>query len=201
MRSSAAGGACGWRGITFPARWRFSHVTGSDYRHHIELTAFGRPVMVVDEWFLDGHARLDLPMGTSEGPNVDQGANLALWAEAIWMPAVWVTDPRVRWEPVDETRANLVVPFRGAEETFAVEFDPTSGLVHRLRSMRFKGEQDTARTVWMNDVVDWGELDGHPVPVRADVQWEDEATPWARLRTESVLYNADLTEYVRAAGA
>ena len=188
-------------GVTFPARWRFSHVTGSDYRHHIELTLFGRPVMNVDEWFIEGHARLDLPVGISEGPNIDQGANLALWAEAIWMPAVWVTDPRVRWEPVDDARATLLVPFGGEEEVVTVDFDPDTGLLRRMRSLRFKGEQDTQRTVWINEVEAWGELDGHPVPRRADVTWADEGTPWARLRTEHVLYNADLSGYIGASGA
>ena len=188
-------------GVTFPARWRFSHVTGSDYRHHIQLTVVGAPVMTVDEWFLDGHARLDLPMGVSEGANVDQGATLALWAEAVWMPAVWVTDPRVRWEPVDDTRARLVVPFGDAEESFTVTFDPVTRMLQTMESMRFRGEQDVDRTAWINHADDWGEVDGHPVPQHTSVTWADEGSPWARLRIESVLYNADLTDYVRAAGA
>ena len=188
-------------GVTFPARWRFSHVTGSDYRHYIELTMFGRPVTTVDEWYIEGHGRLDLPIGTSEGPNIDQAANLALWAEAIWMPAVWVTDPRVRWEAVDDARANLVVPFGGGEEVLTVDFDTDTGLLRRMRSLRFKGELDTERTVWINEVDEWGELDGHPVPRRAEVTWADEGTPWARLRTEGILLNGDLGDYVRASGA
>ena len=46
---------------------------------------------------------------TKEEPRVDQGANLALWAEsAFWLHALLATDPRVRWEQVDETAARLV---------------------------------------------------------------------------------------------
>ncbi|WP_205745654.1 DUF6544 family protein [Egibacter rhizosphaerae] len=149
-------------GITFPARYRFSHVTGRDYRHYIELTLFGRPLVTVDERYLDGHARLELPFGVSEGANVDQGANLALWAEAVWMPSVWLTDPAVRWEPSDADTARLVVPFGDEEETFTVHFDPDTGLLSRMESMRFKGEQDREKTLWLNHALDWGEVDGHP---------------------------------------
>ena len=187
-------------GITFPARFRFSHVTGQDYRHYIELTAFGRTVTTVDEWFLDGTARLDLPVGVSEGPNVDQGANLALWAEAVWMPAVWVTDPQVRWEPVDDTSAELVVPFGDGEEVLTVTFDPDSGLLDRMDSMRFKGEDDPTKTRWINEASEWTELGGWPTPLRTSVTWADEGGPWAILHTDEVLLNGDLATYVEASG-
>ena len=187
-------------GITFPACYRFSHVTGQDYRHYIELTIFGRRLMAVNEWFIDGHGRLELPLGVSEGSNVDQGANLALWAEAVWMPSVWVTDPNVRWEPIDASSARLLVPFGNDEETFTVRFDPDTGLLSSMESMRFKGDQDSDKTLWINKAVEWGEVGGHPVPLRADVIWADDGSPWARLRTEDVRYNADLSDYISAEG-
>lgn len=187
-------------GLTFPARYRFSHVTGDDYRHYIELTMFGRRLLSVNEWFVDGHARLELPFGVSEGPAVDQGANLALWAEGVWMPSVWVTDPRARWEAVDDHNALLLVPFGGEDETFTVRFDPDTGLLRRMESRRFKGETDSDKTLWLNDAIDWGEVDGHAVPLRAEVTWADEGSPWARLRTEDVRYNADLGAYITAGG-
>ena len=156
--------------------------------------------MRVNEWFVDGHGRLDLPMGTSEGPQIDQGANRALWAEAVWMPSVWVTDPRVTWEPVDDHTARLSVPFGTERERFTVSFDPATGMLVRLESMRFKGESDEARTGWVNEVVEWGEADGAAVPQRTTVVWADEGTPWAQLRTESVVYNAPLEDYIGASG-
>lgn len=187
-------------GITFPARFRFSHVTGQSYRHYIELTVFGSRLAAVDEWFVDEHARLELPFGVSDGPNVDQGANLALWAEAVWMPSVWVTDPHARWEPVDATSARLTVPFGDHRETFTVHFNPDTGLLASMESLRFKGEDDQTRTGWLNEAPEWGHVDGHPVPLRATVSWADEASPWANLRTEQVVYNADLDDYVRTEG-
>jgi hypothetical protein len=187
-------------GITLPARFRFSHVAGRHYRHYIENSVFAARVLTVNEWFTDGTGRLELPFGVFEGPKIDQGANLALWAEAVFMPSVWVTDPQVRWEPIDDTSAHLLVPFGDDTETFTVTFHADTGLLQRMESMRFKSETPETKTLWINEVIEWGEIDGRPVPVSTSVTWADEGSPWAKLRTEGLLYNADLSRYIRAAG-
>ena len=90
----------GW-GLKLPARCRFVHQAGQDYCRLFELTWFGLPIGTGNEHDLDGKSHLTLPMGLSdEGPQVDRATNLSLWAEYIWLPAVFLTDPRVRWEPV-----------------------------------------------------------------------------------------------------
>jgi hypothetical protein len=187
-------------GVTLPARFRFSHVTGEAYRHYIETTLFGVRVLKVDEWFVDGAGRLELPFAVVEGAHTDQGANLALWAEAVWMPAVWGTHPRAAWEPIDATSARLRVPFGAGIETFVVDFDPDTGLLTRMESLRFKSEEATTKTRWINEVVEWGQVDGYPTPIVTTVGWGDETSPWARLRTEALIYNADLTTYLHAHG-
>jgi hypothetical protein len=187
-------------GITFPARYRFSHNAGKGYRHYIEVTWFGRPLLTVNEWFLDGTAKLELPFGVMEGPKIDQGANLALWAEAGWFPAIWVTDPSASWEPIDATSARLIVPFGEEIEELTFTFDAETGLLQRMESMRFKGGQDETKTLWVNEALDWDVLDGVPVPMTTTVTWADEGTPWARLRTEELILNADLDRYITSEG-
>jgi hypothetical protein len=188
------------QGIPFPARFRFTHAAGDAYRHYIETTWFGIPVLKVNEHYTDGHARLDLPFGVVEGAKVDQGANLALWAEAIWYPSVWITDERVRWEPMDESTAFLVVPFTDEEQRLLVRFDPESGHPSLLEAMRYKGEESTGTTLWLNRVERWGSVGGQTTAARATVTWLDDGTPWADFRVEEVVYNSDVTEYVRATG-
>ena len=127
LRSAVVTGRARMRlgGITVPARFRFTHDAGRGYRHYIEATLFGLPLMKVNETYLGGRARLELPLCVTEGePKVDQGANLALWAEsAFWLPALLVTDPRVRWESMEESVARLVVPFGEGEDVFLARFD------------------------------------------------------------------------------
>lgn len=55
-----------FKGITLPARLRFTHKAGESYRHYIEATFWGLPVLKVNEHFLKGKSRLALPFGVIE---------------------------------------------------------------------------------------------------------------------------------------
>ena len=188
-------------GITFPARFRFTHDAGRGYRHYIEATIFGLPVMRVNETYLDGRARLQLPFGITENePKVDQAANLGLWAESIWLPPVFISDPRVSWEGVDELTALLTVPFGDQAQRFVVRFDENTGLPRFFESMRFKESNSDRKSLWLNEVREWGEVGGRTVPTSAAVTWYEDGSPWAVLEVEEVVYNAEVEEYMRATG-
>ncbi|MFA5569316.1 MAG: DUF6544 family protein [Trueperaceae bacterium] len=189
------------KGVTFPARFRFYHEAGQGYRHYIEATVFGLPLMKVNETFLDGKSRLALPFGVTENePKIDQAANLALWAEAVWFPSLWVTDPRVRWEPIDDATAVLVVPFGEEQERFVARFDPQDGTLRMLESMRYKGEASEGKTLWLNEVRAWADVSGHHLPVLSALTWLDDGSPWAVFTVEDVAYNVDVAGYLKADG-
>lgn len=188
--------------ITFPMRFRFTHEAGQNYRHYIEATFFGLPIMKVNEHFLEGKGRMELPFGVVENnAQVDQGGNLALWAEAIWLPSLFLTDPRARWEAVDEATAVLYVPFGADEEQFIVRFDPETGLIQLFESMRYKGENTPQKTLWINESLAWGDLNGTPTLLEAAVTWLDDGRPWAIFTVEEIIYNSDVKTYIRETGS
>jgi len=187
-------------GITLPARIRFVHDAGEGYRHYIETTWFGITIMKIDERYIDGTAVMELPFGTFKGPEIDQGANLALWAEAVWFPSVWVTDPRIRWDAVDEETAILYVPFGEGEQSFVVRFDPDTGLLGHLESMRYKGVDAKKKTLWLNVAYEWEELNNRLTLTRAGVVWLDDGTPWAVFTLDDIVYNSDIEGYLRTKG-
>ena len=187
-------------GITVPGRFRFTHLAGQGYRHYIEATLFGLPVLKINEYYLDGHGRMEMPFGILEGEHIDQAANLGLWAESMWLPAILITDRRTRWEPVDDKTAILIIPDGEDEERFVVRFDPTKGLLTYMEAMRYRDTEDEGKILWLTEAKEWGEIDGHLLPWVGGVTWIDQGTPWAIFMVEEVVYNAAITEYIRAAG-
>jgi hypothetical protein len=126
------------KGLTLPVRFRFTHEAGQSYRHYIEATFFGVPLLKVNEYYVNDQERLVFPWGVQEqNPRLDQGGNLGMWAEMLrWFPASLLTDPRVRWEPVDDETALLVVPFKAQQARFVVRFDRASGEIRYWEVMR-----------------------------------------------------------------
>lgn len=190
-------------GINFPARFLFVHNAGKDYRHYIEATWFGMPLMKVNERFLDGKSLFELPVGAPivDDPSTNQAANLAVWAEATWFPSIWVTDPRVRWEAVDEKTSLLYVPFEDKEENFVMRFNPETGLLDSMETMRFRDPGTQAKKIlWITRNVEGRKIEGTKLDAVGTATWLDQGKPWATFALEEVNYNVDVSEYIRQKG-
>jgi hypothetical protein len=193
-------GTVRFMGITLPARMRFTHIPGQDYRHYIEATFYGMPVFKVNEHFLGGHTRLALPFGVVENdPGVDSAANQGLWAEATAYPAVFLTDPRVRWEAVDGTTARVYVPFGDGEQVFTVQFDAQTGGLTHIETLRYRDAQ-AGKLRWWGDITLGNNQSGGPTPGTFKVTWEDEGTPWLVYDLEEMVVNTDVSTYIRQTG-
>jgi len=180
-----------------PARFRFVHDAGNAYAHDIAITWFGLNVLRVDERYVDGRARMALPFGVEEHtPALAQGAALALWAEAVWFPTLWVTHPGVRWEDAGEGAAALYVPFDDGELRALVTFD-AAGDIGGLVAQRYAGAEASETSTWRNEADDWDVIDGAWRPRIGRVAWGDDP-PWAVFTVTSVQEDVDVDALLRA---
>ena len=189
-------------GVKFPARFLFVHNAGKDYRHYIEATWFGIPFMKVNESFVDGNSHFELPIGKFENdPSITQGAVLGLWAESAWFPAIFLTDERVHWEPVDDKTAILFVPFDNQEENFVVRFDPETGLIDLIETMRCRDAgQELHKILWITKSLPGSNIPGSKLSAVGSATWLDQGKPWAIFTLEEVDYNVDVSSYIRQQG-
>ena len=184
-----------------PSRFRFTHISGQSYRHYIEVTFFGIPVMRVNERYLNGETLFETPFGTTgDDPKSRQGANLGMWAETIWTPAVFLTDPRVKWDAIDDETALLTVPFEDGSERFVVRFDPQTDLITFFESMRYQNADSTSKVLWVNETREWGDINGQLGLRVGAITWMDNGTPWAIFTVEDIQYNSDVNEYITQKG-
>lgn len=184
-----------------PARYRFTHEAGRGYRHYIEVCWFGLPVLRINERYIDGKSLMEIPIiGTDSGPKVEWSANQGMWAETWQFPALFLTDPRVRWEPIDGQTAVLVVPFEDSEQRFVVRFDPKTGLPTWTETMRYKSSATDEKTLWMTHALEWEDVDGVLTNTVGSATWMDDGRPWATFRLEELRLNVDVRTYVRDRG-
>jgi len=188
--------------IVFPARYRFTHVAGRDYRHYIEACWFGLPVLRVNERYVDGESRMEIPViGSDSGPKVEWSANQGMWAESWQFPALFVTDPRVKWLPVDDDTAVLEVPFKDSQrQRFLVRFDPKTGLPTWTETMRYHSSTSAEKVLWMTHALHFKEMGGVLTNTVGSATWMDDGKPWATFELEDAQFNVDVADYVRQTG-
>jgi hypothetical protein len=191
------------KGLTLPARFRMVHDAGRSHRHYFEVVVLGQPIFKINEWNLDGKARLELPVGVvDDQPKTNSAASLGMWAEQLsWLPSVFMTDPRVRWDAVDQNTARAIVPSPEGEDAMTLGFDPATGLLHTLDALRWREETDTAKLPWHGEVLGWSEFHGIKVANPSTLTWVNDGKPWAIWHIEDAAYNVDVSDYIRASGA
>jgi hypothetical protein len=188
--------------IPLPARFVFIHRAGYDYRHYFEATFFGKPFLKVNEGYVDGVSFFESPMGSyTNDLNTNQGANLALWAEAAWFPAILLTDLRVRWQAVDDRSALLYVPFEDKQEHFLVRFNPATGLIDLMEAMRYRDPgEGREKILWITRSEPGPTLPGSVLPAAGSATWLDQGRPWAVMTLEAIAYNVDVSALLQARG-
>ena len=187
-------------GLWMQARFRAYHVAGRHFHRPLEITWFGLPLVRGVDQYVDGRGAMLIAGQLMTNDAISQGANHMLWAEAPCVPALYVTDERIRWEPVDDLSARLIVPSIEGEDTLTLRFDPETGLLTRLSAMRYKNA-DEPKVLWHVDYSQWTRSPAVTYPGKVTVTWEDEGTPWSYWAIEGCAVNVDVGPQMEAARA
>lgn len=183
-------------GMPMPTRFRFYYdAARSSHYHDIQVTWFNLTFMRIHERNLEGHVRLDLAIigQVDDQPKTNHAGIQGYWAEVLaWVPSIALTDPRARWEAVDDTTARLHLPGLDDVEAFTVRFDAETGLMTEVETMRYQSEEQSERWRWFNRILEWNTVNGLRVPVVSQTQWNDDP-PWATWEVEQVALNVDVS--------
>jgi hypothetical protein len=183
-------------GFPMPTRFRFYyHAVTSSHYHDIQVTWFNLTFMRIHERNQEGHVSLDLSIlgQVDDAPKTNRAGIQGYWGEVLaWVPSIVLTDPRVRWEAVDDTTAHLYLPGLDDVEAFTVRFDGDTALITEVETMRYQSEENTERWRWFNRILEWETVNGLRVPIRSQTQWNDN-TPWATWEVEQVVLNVDVS--------
>lgn len=182
-------------GVWMPLRFQLYHRPGYAFQRDMEITWFGWPVLRAKDQYLDGKGKTGPVGNLATGPKVDQGANLILWAEAAFYPSLLLTDPRIRWEALDETSARLHFPFGDQQDEVTFHFDPQSGLITRITALRYRDEAGE-KLPWVAEMLAWQTVNGMKLPSRVAITWEDQGRPWSYWDFEGVAWNVDIAPWL-----
>lgn len=186
-------------GIRMPMRSRVVHKAGQGFWRIMQPTFFGYPIATLLDTYWDGVAHLDMPGIQDNDPKMNSASNLVLWAEATAFPGILLTDPRVKWEGIDDTHARLVVPSPEGTDSMTFTFDEATGLITAMECQRWRDPSYSAKSTWRTTSVpaDKQLFGGMRLDAAGVVAWNDEA-PWFERTTDEVLYNVDIMPFIQA---
>jgi hypothetical protein len=183
-----------WLPLTF---WS-EHTVGWSGQQRLAVTWFGRPVLRAVDQYVNGRGEMVIAGRRVAGHEIDQGENLFLWAELVLLPSVVATRPGVQWEPIDEHRARLRVPFGDESDELIVHFDRQTDLITRCRARRYR-DVGGPKIGWQIGYERWPAVPAGRFPARITVTWEDQASPWFVLDVDGAATNVAVSPVLTTA--
>jgi hypothetical protein len=107
-------------------------------------------------------------VGDSTGPETDQSARGRLVSELSMVPTSLVPSDHVRWEPIDERGARMVVRAGASEEAAVLQFGD-NGMPTRIVVQR--SYEDRGKTPWTGTVKAYREFQGLNVCEEIEGAW------------------------------
>lgn len=182
-----------------PVRFKAYYLPGQADLRYLEVTWFGKTILKVSDSYINGEGVMKIEglLNMNEtGEKIDQGQNLAMWGETVFMPSVVIADTRARWEAADNETTRLVIPYGEQNDSLIFKFDPKTDLVSNVSAQRYRGQEE-GKTSWMIEFTEWKNFHSVKIPVNYAVIWEDEGSPWSYWTVEGAEYNIDVTQMLK----
>lgn len=183
-------------GIWMPVRFKAYYLPGQAFLRYLEVTWFGKTILKVSDSYINGEGVMKIEglLNMKEtGHKINQGQNLAMWGETVFMPSVVIADTRTRWEVVDDETARLVIPYGEQNDSLLYKFDKKTGLISNISAQRYRGQEAT-KTPWLIESIEWKSYNSVKIPVRFALTWQDEGSPWSYWTVEGAEYNIDVAQ-------
>lgn len=181
------------KGVWMPARFVTYYIPKEGFFRYIEVTWFGIPIINGYDLYYDNAAEFCIAGKKETGEKIEQGQNLALWAETMWSPTAYFTDNRLTWENKDSDLLELEIPYKESNDIIEISIDPDTGLLNTMEAMRYKG-QNPDKVLWHIELLEWDEFNDVIIPSKSSVKWADEDKPWSYWNIEGTLYNIEISD-------
>jgi len=184
-------------GVALPFRHHLELRLGRGFYRKMDITWFDIAILHGLDTCVDGVGVMNTPVGRVDGAKIDQGANIIAWLELLAVPGVLAENPRVRWEPIDDTSARLVVPFADGEDSLVIAFDPATAAPASARTYRYRDADSAEKTGWVATMRDRRVVPGGLGRIETTVgaQRDGEERPWATFVYDSAWPNAAVPGY------
>lgn len=165
----------------------------TEFVSDIAVTWWGMPVLTGVDAYVAGHGLTRVAGRSTVGPEIDQGANLFLWSEALLVPSTFAVGTPVKATGGQDGTVSLQVPLGTGVDEAVLTFDEL--VPRRFSALRYQRVGGDKRW-WHADYRGWHVQDGIRVPRRLEATWEGDDEPWLTLDVEAVVANVDVSERI-----
>ncbi len=104
------------------------------------------------------------------GPEINQGAMVRYLNEMMWFPSAFL-GPGVRWEPVDDGSARVLLTVGELEATAVMSFDDAGRLTNFHAPRYWENNGAFVLKDWSTPITRYGEFDGLQLPAAGHAVW------------------------------
>ena len=132
-----------------------------------------------------------IPLGRTQGPEIDQASLMRYVSEAPLFPSVFLTADFISWEEIDDTSVKIIIEDSGvkAEGTFTFN---DKGEVVRYESERARDTKEgPIMTKWTGYFKDYQDFEGFRIPTYIVAEWNlpEGDFQYVKFRVNSIEFN------------